>query len=255
MIDDIVRQVETDFPKRVYLTDDVNASVFYDSSFWSMFLPIKKNLQIGVGLINSVTEAELKAILAHEFGHFSQRTMKVGSYVYNVNHIIYNLVNDNDGYNNIISNWASVSGYFSIFVSIAVWIVRGIQWILSKMYGVVNKSYMALSREMEFHADEIAATVTGSAPLKTSLLRLSLASESYDSVLNFYQGKVGRQREKPKRLPGPILRHEFLGAGERSPRSRGAVAGHTPRTRRTASTSPNSSSKTSGLRTPARRTG
>lgn len=63
LIDDIVKQVNTTFPKKVYLSADVNASVFYDSNFWSMFLPIRKNLQIGLGLVNSISEEELKSIL------------------------------------------------------------------------------------------------------------------------------------------------------------------------------------------------
>src|SRR5688572_26560765 len=76
---------QTQFPKRIYLSPEVNACVFYDSSFFSMFLPVKKNLQIGLGLVNAVNVSEFKAILAHEFGHFSQRSMKLGSFVYNVN--------------------------------------------------------------------------------------------------------------------------------------------------------------------------
>jgi len=60
MISDIVNEVGTNFPKRVYLSSDVNAAVFYDSSFWSMIFPVKKNLQIGLGLVNSVTKTELK---------------------------------------------------------------------------------------------------------------------------------------------------------------------------------------------------
>lgn len=188
-IDEIVIETKTNFPKRVFLSTEVNASVFYDSSFWSMFLPIKKNLHIGMGLVNSVTHDELKAILAHEFGHFSQRTMKVGSFVYNVNQIIHNMLYDNDSYGNLIQKWANVSGYFSIFVAAAAKIIQGIQWILQKMYSIVNTSYMALSREMEFHADEVAANVTGYIPLKTSLLRMDLADKSYNSVLQFYENK------------------------------------------------------------------
>ena len=188
-IDEIVAETKTNFPKKVFLSTEVNASVFYDSSFWSMFLPIKKNLHIGMGLVNSVTHDELKAILAHEFGHFSQRTMKVGSFVYNVNQIIYNMLYDNDSYGNLIHKWGNVSGYFSIFVAAAVKIIQGIQWVLQKMYGIVNKSYMALSREMEFHADEVAANVTGYIPLKTSLLRMDLADKSYNSILQFYENK------------------------------------------------------------------
>ncbi len=77
-IDGIVKEVGTPFPNKIYISPQVNASVFYDSSFWSMFFPIKKNLHIGMGLVNTITEEEFKAILAHEFGHFSQKSMKVG---------------------------------------------------------------------------------------------------------------------------------------------------------------------------------
>ena len=189
LINEIVEGVKTSHPKKVYLSTDVNASVFYDSNFWSMFFPIKKNLVIGLGLVNTVTKEELKAILSHEFGHFSQRTMKVGSYVYNVNQVIFNMLYDNESYYTLINSWANVSGYFSIFVVIANKINEGIQWVLRKLYEVVNKSYMGLSREMEFHADEIAASITGYQPLKNSLLRMTLADNSYNDVLNFYNGK------------------------------------------------------------------
>lgn len=194
MIDEIVKEAETDFPKKVYLSYDVNASVFYDSSFWSMFLPIKKNLTIGVGLINTSTKQELKAVLSHEFGHFSQRSMKVGSYVYNVNQIIFNLVNDDQSYRNSIESWASMSGYFSIFAAISLFITNKIQWVLSKMYSFVNIRHMALSREMEFHADEVAAHIAGSVSLEESLLRIELASNSYNNVISFYDAKVSKNQ-------------------------------------------------------------
>ena len=187
LIDEIVQEVGTSFPKRVYLSADVNAAVFYDSSFWSMFLPIKKNLQIGLGLVNTVTTEEFKGILAHEFGHFSQSSMKVGSYVYNVNQIIYNMLYDNEGFDNMIQRWASVSWYFAIFVMVAVKIVQAIQWILAKLYNFINLSYLSLSREMEFHADEIAAHTTGSAPLGQSLLRMEMAQQAFNEVLQFYR--------------------------------------------------------------------
>jgi Zn-dependent protease with chaperone function len=205
-IREIVLEVNTNFPKKIYLSNEVNASVFYDSSFWSMFLPIKKNLLIGAGLINSCTKQELKAILAHEFGHFSQRSMKVGSYVYNVNQIIYNLLNDDDNFENIIQKFASINGFISLFVILAVKIINAIQWVLRKMYEFVNLSYMALSRAMEFHADEIAANVAGSNPLKDSLLRLDFTSDSFNGVLNFYESKIA-SNQKSKNI---YKEHQFI---------------------------------------------
>jgi hypothetical protein len=121
--------------------------------------------------------------------------MKVGSYVYNVNQVIYNMLYENESYDNLVQKWSSISGYFSIFVIIAEKINQGIRWILRKLYDEVNKSYMGLSREMEFHADDIAASVTGYLPLKKSLLRLGLANSSYDNVLNYYNGKISENQK------------------------------------------------------------
>lgn len=210
MIDDIVEEVGTNFPKKVYLSTDINAAVFYDSSFWSMFFPIKKNLQIGLGLVNTVTQSELKAILSHEFGHFSQKTMKVGSYVYNVNQVIFNLLFDNESYENLMKKLANASIYFSTFVIIAYKIIEGIKWVLRQIYSVVNKSYLALSREMEFHADEIAANVTGYEPLKSSLLRLSLADHSFSSVLSFYDRKIVENKKSENIYKDHLFVTNFL---------------------------------------------
>lgn len=190
LIREVATEVNTDFPKRVYLSENVNASVFYDSSFWSMFFPIRKNLQIGVGLVNSLTASEFKAVLAHEFGHFSQDSMRVGSYVYNVNQVIYNMLYDNEGYSAWIAWWANISDYFAFFVGLAVRGIQGIQWILMKFYNIINRNNSALSREMEFHADAIAAHVTGSKALQTSLLRLGVADQAYQNVLGFYNQEI-----------------------------------------------------------------
>lgn len=190
LIREVANEVDTSFPKKIFLSSDVNAAVFYDSTFWSMLLPVRKNLQIGMGLVNIVSEQEFKAILAHEFGHFSQRSMKVGSYVYNVNQVIYNMLYENESFDKMIVTWSKFSGYFAMFLNVAVTIIENIQGVLKKMYNYVNVRYMALSREMEFHADEIAAHVAGSSYLKESLLRLDLAEYSYNTVLTFYNDKI-----------------------------------------------------------------
>jgi Zn-dependent protease with chaperone function len=182
----ITQETQTPFPKKIYLSAEVNAAVFYDSSFWSMFFPVKKNLVIGLGLVNSVNITEFKAILAHEFGHFSQRSMKLGSYVYNVNRAIHNMLYENEGYAKTLDKWSNLSGYFALFAGITVKIVQAIQWVLKKAYVVVNKPYMSLSRQMEFHADSVAAFVAGSEPLITSLRRIEAADICYARLFEHY---------------------------------------------------------------------
>src|SRR5690349_15261900 len=179
----LTRDTHTPFPKKIYLSTDVNACVFYDSSFWSMFFPVRKNLQIGLGLVNCLNISEFKAVMAHEFGHFSQRSMKLGSFVYNVNRIIYNMLYENKDYTSSLQSFARASGYFAFFVSITVQIVRAIQSVLKAMYGVINKNYLSLSREMEFHADCVAASVAGGNNLSSALKRVELGNTCYNITL------------------------------------------------------------------------
>jgi Zn-dependent protease with chaperone function len=183
----VASDTKTRVPKRVYLSNDVGASVFYDSSFWSMFFPIRKNLNIGLGLVNSVNVSEFKAIVAHEFGHFSQRSMKLGSYVYNVNHIIHDMLYDNSGYEETLEAFGNISNTFGAFAMITTAVADIIRDILKIMYERINLRFMALSRQMEFHADAVAASVAGSAPLAASLYRLPYASDCYTHVLQCYQ--------------------------------------------------------------------
>ncbi len=203
-------EVGAPFPKRIYLSADVNASVFYDSGFWSMFLPIRKNLHIGLGLVNAVNLSEFKAVLAHEFGHFSQRSMKLGSYVYNVNQVIYNMLYDNAGYGQALQSWGNISGYFAIFANLTVGIVEGIQGILKKMYGYINKNYMSLSQQMEFHADAVAASVAGGNQLITALRRLNVAANCHQKLLETYGAWMNENLKAENMYPShTALMHRF----------------------------------------------
>lgn len=182
-----IRQLTTDtqtqFPKKIVLSPEVNASVYYNDSFWSMIFPVKKNLQVGLGLVNSLTLSEFKAVMAHEFGHFSQRSMKLGSFVYNVNKAIYNMLYENKDFNSFLSQWGSLHIAIWIFVWLTAQLLQAIQFILRQMYGFINKNYMGLSREMEFHADAVAASVSGSNNLITALRKIEVTDACYQSVL------------------------------------------------------------------------
>lgn len=189
LIDDVVTEVETNHPKKVFLSSDVNAFVNYNSTFWSMFFPVKKNLTVGLGLINTTTVSELKAILAHEFGHFSQSSMKVGSYVNQANKIIYDMLYNNKGFDDMLKSFAGLNGILQIFAIFALWFIKGIQWILSKFYDILFKKHMSLSRQMEFNADAIATYLVGSDVNSASLLRLDLSEAAIDNSIRFYLDK------------------------------------------------------------------
>lgn len=197
----ITQETQAPFPKKIFLSNEVNASVFYDSSFFSMFLPVKKNLLIGLGLVNSVTISEFKAILAHEFGHFSQKSMKVGSYVYNANRIIHNLLYDNGSFYNTLNRIAGVHFILYVCMLLVSGVVKSIQFILNKTYLFINKQNLKLSREMEFHADSVAASVAGSHALISSLYRLELSEISFSRVLSVCTELIDEKKQEVNIYP------------------------------------------------------
>ena len=189
IINKVTQKVGTKSPHKVYLSPDVNASVTYNSSFLSLLFPIRKNLIIGYPLLITYTQEELAAILAHEFGHFAQKSMHVGSYVYYSNNIIYDMLYDNEGVNNVLSGCASN------FAVIAAVIIRGIQAILQRVYKIVNINYLKLSREMEFHADEIATNVAGSKVFVDALRKIEKASTVYYYTINLTQAVYDKEQK------------------------------------------------------------
>lgn len=187
---DFIRKVShetaTPFPKHIFLSGEVNASVYFHSSFWSMILPVRKNLVIGIGLVNMINLSEFKSIIAHEFGHFAQKSMRAGSYVYHAHKVLYNMLYENQEYISALNKWASMHRLFYICVSATIKLVQGIQWILQQVFKVVNKQYMVLSREMEFHADAMAAKVSGSNNMIHALRRIEFADSCYNTVIQHY---------------------------------------------------------------------
>ncbi len=196
VIQRIAQQTGTVQPKKIYLSHDVNASVFYNSSFWSLFLPVQKNLKIGLGLMNAVNVSELKAIIAHEFGHFSQRSMRLSSFVYYANRIIYNMLYENKEYAKTLAGFARMNLLFNLLARFTFGVVNGIQWLLQRMFQVVNLNYFALSRQMEFHADHVSASLFGTNNIISSLHRVEFADVCLQQALSVYEG-VWKDNKKP----------------------------------------------------------
>lgn len=94
----LCQEVGAPFPHKVFVVPEVNAAVSFDESFLNLVLPSRKNLLIGLALVNRLNLTEFKAVLAHEFGHFSQNSMRLGSYVYTANRVVAEVVYGRDDF-------------------------------------------------------------------------------------------------------------------------------------------------------------
>lgn len=177
-------------PHRVFVSPRVNAAVFYDLSLANLIIPSRKNLEIGLGLINVLTLGELKAVLAHEFGHFAQRSMAVGRWVYTAQQIAGHVVVKRDKLDEALQVLSTID----LRVAWIGWILRTIVWSIRSLvdtaFGWVVLAQRALSREMELQADLVAVSLTGSDALVHALHRLEAADDAMDRALAFTAGEL-----------------------------------------------------------------
>lgn len=116
-------------PHKVFLSNEVNAAVFYDLSLLNLFFPSRKNLVIGLPLVNALSLGEFRAVLAHEFGHFAQRSMAVGRWVYTAQQIAGHLVWRRDKLEDLLDQIARIDlrvRAVVVCVQIAIWAIRSV---------------------------------------------------------------------------------------------------------------------------------
>lgn len=181
-------------PAKVYLSNRVNACVFYDLSILNLLFPSKKNLEIGLGLINVLNLGEFKAVLAHEFGHFAQRSMLVGRWVYIANQIANAIINRRDILDSFLSGLSRIDiriAWIGWILSLIVWSIRS---LVELFFRIVVLSQRALSREMEFQADLVAVSVTGSDALVHALHKLQAADQAFSEAMSTAESELGNKK-------------------------------------------------------------
>ncbi len=181
-------------PHRVFLSSRVNAAVFYDLTILNLVFPSKKNLEIGLGLVNAVTLDEFKAVMAHEFGHFAQKTMAVGRWVYIAQQIVSDVVSQRGALDNLLIGLS----HFDLRVAWIGWIMRLVVWAIRAIVDTGFRAIMlaqhALSREMELQADLVSVSLAGSDSLIHGLHKLGPADDAWGRAAQYTHGQVQQGR-------------------------------------------------------------
>src|SRR5579883_2646341 len=182
-IEHLCDELDAPLPNKVYVAPDVNAAVMPRTSLLNLFVEPKKDLLIGLGLVNSVNLSEFKAVLAHEFGHFSQSAM-ASSYTYVAHRIIADLVEGEDWFDRMV-NWCkkqqNAISVFGYAIGAPLWVGRK---VLEWFYKAITLQRLAVSREREFHADLVAVSAAGSNAVVHCLLRTEFGHQCFVQAIN-----------------------------------------------------------------------
>lgn len=155
LIDDVAAKTTQPSPAEVYLLSDVNA--FVSQRGGTMGFGSRRVMGVGLPLLSSLTKAELLAVIAHEFGHYSGGDVGLGPWIYKTRAAIAR----------------TMAGLEESYLA----------WIFNWYGRMFMKVTMAVSRQQEFVADETAARVAGSAPAVSALRKVALLAPAYSVYL------------------------------------------------------------------------
>jgi heat shock protein HtpX len=147
-------------PQDVYLVSDVNAWVSERGG--TMGFGSDRIMGLGLPLMRVLKVSELRAVLAHEFGHFHGGDTKLGPWIYKTRSAI----------GRTLASLGSDS-----------WIQKPFLWYGNLFLRITH----AVSRQQEYAADALAARVAGARSLMTGLRTIHGAAMAHNA---FWSGEV-----------------------------------------------------------------
>ena len=192
-------------PVRIDVDCEVNASAHLEGGILGLFRD-DLVLTIGLPLVAGLELKQLAGVLAHEFGHFSQKTgMRVSYLIFLVNMWFARVVYERDAWDEHLVKLTTEFGRFGWtlggLAQLAVWLTRRILWVLMYLGHAVSGF---LSRQMEFDADRNQARMVGGAVFTRTSWRvreLAFASQFAYADLD----SSWRQNRLPDNFPKLVL--------------------------------------------------
>ncbi|MDP1825093.1 MAG: M48 family metallopeptidase [Archangium sp.] len=171
-IDRVAARCGVKGPRHVYLAPDVNAFVADVGGVLGLFTT--RVLGLGLPLLHCLSLAELRAVLAHEFGHFAGGDTRIGHWVYRARAATHDIVEGLDG--------AAEVSASSDFVALTLFFAL-VRWPFVRFGHFYMRFTLALGRAQELAADALAAQLEGVEVLTRSLQKVRAASVGFDSYM------------------------------------------------------------------------
>lgn len=184
-ITELSAATRTRFRGKVFAVPGVTATVFHGPGNLRL---AGSQLEIGLGLVNSLNISELRMMLARTLARFSVPGMRLGNYVSGLHQWIYQRLYEREGLHIIIIQRLGRSYLLRPFSQATMGIANGMQYLLTALFALVNRAYIPVSREMEFYADAVGTQVAGSQTAVSALHRAEIGGHCMEQCLDELPG-------------------------------------------------------------------
>ena len=184
-VDRICEVTGAPVPQRIDIDYAVNASAQPLGGIWSVAQG-KMVLTIGAPLIAGLTARQLGGVLAHEFGHFSQKVgMGATVLIQRVNFWFVRVVYQRDTFDELLDGLIEESDWrLAMILLVAKFFVmlsRAVMWCFMAIGQVLSAG---LLRQMEYDADRYEYGLVGSKTFAETSMQLRLLNAAQEHAIN-----------------------------------------------------------------------
>jgi Zn-dependent protease with chaperone function len=192
-------------PVRIDINEHANASAGFRGGWFSMIRGTVV-LTIGLPLARGLNVRQLTGVLAHEFGHFTQRTaMRLGWIIGRINGWFARVVYERDSWDEQLAHAQRTAGHPVVMVIVAV--IRGLvaltRFILKVLMHIAHAMSCFMSRQMEFDADAWQCRLAGSDQFERTYDAISRLGAAEQVVFGSMHDRW-LERRMPDDLPGLV---------------------------------------------------
>lgn len=187
MIDEIGSQLKSLKLNRVLITGDYNAYISQIPTL-GILGGYENYLVIGLPLMYALSDVELKAVLAHEFGHISKNHSAFGGWIYRCRMT----------WQHLIVQLEQQDGFYALFA-----------WLLFLFFYWYIPSFEAysfvLARQDEYEADNSAGKLVGKEKMASALLNVTIQGYHLEQTWKDIERKLNNPHQTPPHVVNELI--------------------------------------------------
>lgn len=171
IVNEITSKLKLPRPYKIYTTNGLDAAVFSRPTMLSIFKKPKQELVIGSVVLDTLSDDELRAVLYHEFGHYSSNSLdkKIPTYIvaqFSKSFTVIKHAEKPGVWKNMIQSQVALFSYFAF-------------WIC----GNIDRHYACISLNEEYNADDVVALHISKSILCQTLVKMAVLQYNYRYML------------------------------------------------------------------------
>jgi len=176
LINKLANEIKAKPINKILITPDPGIGVYLEGGLPSAIFGGKRVLKIGIPSIHNLTVGEFKAILAHEYGHLSNRDTQWASFTYSMGNSLIRTLQSIPGPTR--DGKKEGGGIINAIISL-----NPAYWILFLFVDLYFKITNGFSRIREVMADMIAISLYGSEAFINGLLKVATNDLIFNEII------------------------------------------------------------------------